>query len=288
MDTTPLAPSYQVITDRILALLEQGMVPWQQPWDSATGVPRNLFSQRPYRGINVWLLTAMGYASPFWATFHQVKTTGGTVRKGERGVPVVFWKVYDREDPDTGDHDTRFVLRYYTVFNAAQLDGVPVPEIPVTPHGFSPIERCAKLVGNMPHQPAIFHGHQQAFYRPAADTLHMPMLQCFQSPEAYYATLLHELTHSTGHQSRLNRTTLTDLCVFGSPAYSKEELVAEMGAAYLCGVCGIENATIDNSAAYIQSWMQVLRHDQTMLVHAAAQAQKAADYIQHMQPVVGA
>ena len=98
MDTTQIATSYRVITDRILALLEQGTVPWRQPWDSATGMPRNLFSQRPYRGINVWLLTAMGYASPFWATFHQVKAVGGSVRKGARGVPVVFWKVYLRRD----------------------------------------------------------------------------------------------------------------------------------------------------------------------------------------------
>src|SRR6266581_8264634 len=113
--TQQIDKPYQIITDRILTLLEQGTVPWHKPWDSATGLPRNLFSQRPYRGINVWVLTAMGYASPFWATFNQVKTAGGSVRKGERGVPVVFWKVYDHEDPDTGDQEKRFVLRQYTV-----------------------------------------------------------------------------------------------------------------------------------------------------------------------------
>src|SRR5262249_32022 len=208
MTTAQIDTPYQVITDRILALLEQGTVPWQQPWDSITGLPRNLFSQRPYNGINVWLLTAMRAPSPFWATFNQVNTAGGTVRKGERGVPVVFWKIYDTEDPDTGDHDKRFVLRYYTVFNTAQLDGVTVPAIPVTPSRFPPIEQCATLVGAMPHRPEIFHGHQQAFYRPAADTLHMPAPMMFHSPEAYYATLFHELTHSTGHPSRLHRTTL--------------------------------------------------------------------------------
>jgi antirestriction protein ArdC len=134
MTTTHMTTAYQLITDRILALLEQGTVPWRQPWNSAMGVPRNLFSQRPYRGINVWLLTAMGSASPFWATFHQVKAAGGSIRKGERGVPVVFWKVYTTADHDTGDEEKRFVLRQYTVFNAAQLDGLAVPEIPVTPH----------------------------------------------------------------------------------------------------------------------------------------------------------
>jgi antirestriction protein ArdC len=279
---------YQIITDRILTLLEQGMVPWQQPWDHTTGLPRNLFSQRPYRGVNVWLLTAMGYTSPFWATFNQVKTAGGNVRKGERGVPVVFWKVYAKEDQETGDEAQRFVLRYFTVFNAAQLDGVAVPESLVTPHRFTPIERCAQLVDTMPHRPAITHGHQGAFYTPATDTLHMPSPPCFQSPEAYYATLFHELCHSVGHPSRLNRPTLTDVCLFGSPTYAKEELVAEMGAAYLCGVCGIANATLNNSAAYLASWMQVLRDHPTMLVHAAAQAQKAADYIQNLPPDMGA
>jgi antirestriction protein ArdC len=289
MPTTQIDTPYQVITDRILALLEQGTVPWQQPWDSTMGMPRNLFSQRPYRGINIWLLTAMSYTSPFWATFHQVAAAGGTVRKGEHGVPVVFWKVYQGQpDPETGEATKHFVLRQYTVFNATQLDGVAVPEIPTTPSRCTPIERCAQMVESMPHRPAILHGHQRAFYKPATDTLHMPIPACFHRPESYCATLYHELVHASGHRSRLNRKTLTDLCLFGDPTYAKEELVAEMGAAYLCGVCGIANITIDASAAYLQSWMAVLRHDPTMLVQAAAQAQRAADYIQNLQPEVDA
>src|SRR4029450_1929436 len=146
MSTAQIETPYQVITDRILALLAQGTVPWQQPWDSVTGLPRNPFSQRAYRGINVWLLTTMGYASPFWATFPQVKAAGGSVRKGEHGVPVVFWKVSDHEDSETGAWEKRFVLRQYTVFNAVQLDGVAVPEITILAHRFTPIERCAHLV----------------------------------------------------------------------------------------------------------------------------------------------
>ena len=288
METLQRTTPYEVITTRILALLEQGTVPWHRPWDSATGLPRNLFSQRAYRGMNVWLLTAMGYASPFWATFQQVTAAGGSVRKGARGVPVVFWKVYTKEDQETGDEEKRFVLRQYTVFNAAQLDGVAIPAITVLAHRFTPIERCAHLVDAMPQRPVILHGHQRAFYTPATDTLHLPSPTCFQSPEAYYATVFHELVHSVGHRARLNRPTLTDPCLFGSPTYAKEELVAELGAAYLCGVCGIANATIDASAAYLQSWMAVLRHDPTMLVHAAAQAQRAADYIQNLQPDTGA
>ena len=263
-------------------------MPWQQPWGSALGLPRNLFSQRSYRGINVWLLTAMGLPSPFWATFHQVKAAGGTIRKGAHGVPVVFWKVYNHEDPETGEAEKRFVLRQYTVFNAGQLDGVVIPEITRLAHRFTPIERCAHLVDAMPRRPVIIHGHQRACYTPATDTLHLPSPVCFQSPEAYYATVFHELTHATGSPSRLNRSTLTDLCFFGDPTYAKEELVAEMGAAYFCGICGIANTTIANSATYLQSWMQVLRRDPTLLVQAAAQAQKAADYIQNLHPATGA
>jgi antirestriction protein ArdC len=115
----------------------------------------------------------------------------------------------------------------------------------------------------------------------------MPLPACFHSPEAYYATVFHELVHSVGHPSRLNRSALTDLCLFGDPTYAKEELVAEMGAAYLCGVCGIANATLEHSAAYLQSWMRVLRHNATLLVHAAAQAQRAADYIQNLHTATG-
>jgi len=139
-------------------------------------------------------------------------------------------------------------------------------------------------VDAMPQRPAILHGHPHACYMPATDTLHLPHPTCFHRPEAYYATVFHELVHSVGHHTRLHRPTLTDPCRFGDPTYAKEELVAECGAAYLCGVCSIANATIDNSAAYLQSWMAVLRHDPTLLVHAAAQAQRAADYIQNLHP----
>jgi len=163
-----------------------------------------------------------------------------------------------------------------------------LPEITVLAHRFTPIERCAHLVDTMPQRPTILHGYQRACYTPATDTLHLPSPACFQSPEAYYATVWHELVHSTGHRSRLNRRTLTDRCRFGDPTYAKEELVAEMGASYLCGVCGIAHATLDTSAAYLQSWMQVLRHDVTLLVQAAAQAQRAADYTQNLHPATDA
>lgn len=278
-NNSTVSKPYQVITERILALLEQGTIPWQRPWQASEGCSRNLISQKPYRGINVWILGSAGYTSPYWLTFKQAKEKGGHVRQGEKGWPIVFWKIYDRPQAEGDDTDRRFVLRYYTVFNVAQCEGVEAPVIESTPTPFTPIEVCEKLVGNMPQRPAITHGGGQAFYQPSSDIVHMPEPTTFTKREAYYSTLFHELTHSTGHPDRLKRPTLMDLCKFGDTNYSKEELVAEMGAAYLCGLCGIENATIDNSAAYIKSWMSRLRHEPKLLVQAAAQAQRAADFI---------
>jgi antirestriction protein ArdC len=278
--------SYDVITNRILALLEQGTAPWQQPWSHDQGMPRNLLSQRPYHGINVWLLGSMAYTSPFWCTFNQAKAAGGSVRKGECGSPVVFWKVYEGAENEEGETQKRFVLRYFTVFNAAQIDGIALPPVAPVTHRHSPIERCEKLVDNYPLPPSIQHGGAQAYYRPSVDVVQMPLPETFHSPEAYYSTLFHELTHSTGHKARLDRTTLKDMVRFGDTSYAKEELIAEMGATYLCGMCGISNRTINNSTAYLAGWLKALRNDSKMLVSAAAQAQKAADYIQNVAPGV--
>ena len=146
-------------------------------------------------------------------------------------------------------------------------------------HDVQPIAECERIVTEMPNPPVIEHVRQQAYYAPIQDVLNMPPRYLFESAESYYSTLFHELTHSTGHESRLNRPTLTDLCPFGSTNYSKEELVAEMGATFLCGHTGIANTTVENSAAYIGSWLSRLRDDVTLVVHAAAQAQKAVDFI---------
>ena len=271
--------AYQLITDRILTLLEQGVVPWHQPW--AGGWPRNLVSGRPYRGINVFMLGCQSYPSPWWLTFNQCKERGGSVKRGEKATPVVFWKVnaYTTQDPDNGEEETRtgFLLRYYHVFNVEQCEGVEYP-VPVH-HDIQPIAECERIVAEMPNPPVIEHVRQQAYYAPIHDVLNMPPRYLFESAESYYSTLFHELTHSTGHESRLHRPTLTDLCPFGSTNYSKEELVAEMGAAFLCGHTGIANTTVENSAAYIGSWLTRLRSDVTLVVQAASQAQKAVDFI---------
>jgi antirestriction protein ArdC len=273
---------YQVITDRVMALLEQGTVPWHKPWRGGDMLPQNLVSRKPYRGVNVFMLHAMAYESPFWLTFKQAKEMGGNVRKGEHACPVVFWKWLDADGAGeaTGKRPVP-MLRYYSVFNVAQCDGVTAPAIEGTDREHSPIETAEKIVAAMPQRPEIRHGLDRAFYSPAADSVGMPSPERFETPENYYSVLFHELTHSTGHESRLNRKGVSggERAGFGSQSYSKEELVAEMGAAFLCGRAGIVERTIDNSAAYVASWLERLKDDARLVVLAAAQAQKAADFI---------
>ncbi len=281
---------YEVITDQIIDRLERdGVVPWHQPW--STERPKNLVSKKEYRGINVFLLGAGRYSNPYWLTFKQAKQLGGHVKKGEKSTPVVFWKWLEREreNPDSGEVETVStpLLRYYRVFNVEQCEGLSVPALE-NARDFHPIEEAERVVQEMPQCPIIQHETAQAFYRPSADVVNMPPAELFTSDEEYYSTLFHELTHATGHESRLNRLATDKLAAFGSRSYSQEELVAEMGAAFLCGHCGIVERIIDNSAAYVQGWLRRLRNDKRLVVFAAAQAQKAADFILNRKGGAGA
>lgn len=284
---------YAKITGRIISALEAGVVPWQKPWNAAEGAPRNLISGKPYRGLNVWLLTHHG-GSPFWLTYRQARQIGGYVKKGAQGETVLFWKFKARrvDDEDRLDDDEKattapagyVVARAYTVFNATQCE---LPEqwaerAKVAGKGGGEVQKidaCERIVAEMPGRPEITHGGERAFYTPRLDQVTMPEPDRFKSAELYYSILFHELTHSTGHASRVGRSGVVDAVRFGSPNYSKEELVAEMGAAFLCGVAGIENRTIDTSAAYIHGWLKRLSNDPRLVVQAASQAQKAADHI---------
>src|ERR1022692_536573 len=270
----------EIITESVLKQLEQGVAPWRKPW--ATSIPRNLISKKPYRGLNVFLLATQGYGSPYWLTFNQAKQLGAHVRQGEKSTLVSFWKSseYAKENHDTGETEskTSVLLRYYRVFNVEQCEGLKAL------HGdehkpVQPLAECEAIANRMPNPPRI-EQHSQAFYRPSADIVGMPSRSCFESPEGYYSTLFHELTHSTGHKSRLNRfeENSTDH-QFGSESYSKEELIAEMGAAMLAGMAGISQATLSNSASYLQSWIKRLKSDSRLIISAASNAQKAADYI---------
>jgi len=268
---------YEVVTESIIKQLESGVAPWRKPW--RTEMPANLASKKEYRRINVFLLASLGYGSRYWLTYRQAQTLGGSVRKGEHGSKVVFWKIdeYRKEDKETGETENRksILLRYYTVFNLEQCEGIKSPE---PARVIAPLEQCENIVNSMPNPPG-FEQDSRAFYRPCTDTVGVPARTAFDSPEEFYSTLFHELTHSTGHPSRVGREGIMDHNPFGSEDYSKEELVAEMGAAMLCGVAGIQSRTLDNSASYLQSWINRLRSDSRLIVSAASQAQKAADYI---------
>lgn len=286
---------YEVINSRIMELLERGEIPWHRPWNSQLSMPKNLVSKKEYRGVNVFMLACQQYGSPWWLTFKQVQERNGHVRKGEKSTPVIFWKFIDRKDSVEADSEDSVngkipLLRYYSVFNAEQTEGVSLPADPeesVTP--FSPIEKAEQIIANMPNVPDIQYGGNKAYYRPSSDTITLPPKHTFESPEEFYNTYFHELSHATGHESRLARKSILEPSFFGSHEYSKEELVAEMGAAFLCGFSGIEQKTIENSAAYIQGWLKVLKSsDKTLLVHAAAQAQKASDYILNIIQLVEA
>jgi antirestriction protein ArdC len=271
---------YSIVTEQIIKQLESGTVPWRKPW--TTKQPCNLVSQKPYRGINTFLLSASGFPSPYWLTYAQAVKLGGHVKKDEHSHLVVFWNVGEEKlNAKTGKLSKPFLLRYYRVFNLSQTEGIqtklgiddadskPVPSI----------EACDALLYAMPNRPAI-KASDRAWYRPSTDEIGIPDKAVFNSPEEFYSTLFHELTHSTGHPSRVGREGITELNTFGSDSYSREELVAEMGSAMLCGVTGISPAVLENSAAYLRSWISVLKGDSKLLVTAASQAQKAADYIQ--------
>lgn len=266
---------YAIVTDRIVALLEGGTVPWRKPWSG--GGPKNVVSGKAYRGVNVFVLACQGYSSPSWLTYRQATQLGGSVRRGEHGSPVIFWNWIEKTDPANATRKIRFpILKYFTVFNVEQCDGIAVPAVEKA--SVNPIEAAEAIVAGMPTPPSIRHLGDQAFYRPSTDSVVVPAREAFDSAPAYYATVFHEIAHSTGHYSRLDRPAVAAPS-FGSHAYSKEELVAEMSAAFLCAEAGIDLQTIDNSAAYIASWLSALRNDRRLLVQAAAAAQKAADYV---------
>lgn len=280
---------YEIITDRIAKTLEAGTVPWHKPWKVAGQPDCNLVSGKPYRGINVWLTLAstleFSFTSPYWLTFKQCQGLGGRVKKGEKGTPIVFWNfkeiVEEAKDGNEAKVKKIPMARYYTVFNADQCEGlekhIPKPEWEGKP--FNPIAEAEKIVAGYQGKPAITEGGARACYSPSRDTVTMPPRQAFDSPAEWYSTLFHELTHSTGHASRLAREGVVENHFFGDEAYSKEELIAEMGAAFLSGMAGIENATVNNSAAYIAHWLKALKNDPKLIIQAASAAQKAADLI---------
>ena len=267
---------YQEVTDSIIKQLENGAMPWIKPWTTDSTADKNFLSQAPYKGINRLMLglssMVNGFNCPVWASFKQWQTVGATVRKGEKGTKIVFYSPVTKENKQTGDVEAYNLLKTYYVFNASQVDGVTIqaPSVPDKP--FNAIEAAElriKLTGAI-----ITHGGDSAFYAPSVDKINVPHKASFISEASYYATVFHELTHWTGHELRCNRNLKGK---FGNPLYAFEELVAEMGAAFLCQDYRIAGEL--RHAGYIESWLKVLKEDSKAIFKAAALAQKAADCI---------
>lgn len=269
---------YQLVTDKILALLAEGTVPWHKPWKGTA--PMSMSTNRPYRGINVFLLD-----DGYHGTYKKITELGGQVRKGEKSAVAVFWNFIEKRDPATGDVDRIPFLRYYRVFHSSQADWPDgMPERFSVQGGADEADRITEaeqvVAGYVKgdNGPSLSHGGSTASYNPRTDGVNMPELTAFRDVDHYYSVLFHELGHSTGHASRLDREGVTDFDRFGSHQYAAEELVAEMTAAMVAGALGIDS-TVETSAAYLSHWASALGSDPKLIVRAAGQAQKAADLI---------
>lgn len=271
---------YDQITATILRQIESGVPPWRQPWSGNSWIPTRENGDR-YRGINVPILlgaqSAAGYESGRWLTYKQAQARGGHVRKGERATTIVYASTWTAiEQNENGEEKTRAVpfLRAYSVFNVAQCEGLPADPAADKPENvrFADGEMLIARSGA-----TIEHGDFGACYVPRLDTIRLPRFESFRSGDDYYSTAFHELVHWTGHASRLNR--LHNDARFGNEHYAREELVAELGAAFICGATGMNSSPREDHAGYLDSWCKVLRSDSRAIVHAASQAQKAADYL---------
>lgn len=269
-----------MITDRIIAELEQGSIPWNKPWIGGNSGCISYSTGKPYSLLNHILL---GGQSGEYITFKQTTLAGGHVRKGEKSKMVVFWKPFETTNVETGEVEQHFFLRYYNVFHLDQVEGV-------SPRWIASVLPSSDLKQDAATD-AIIQDYKarsgitleitesdHAYYQPSTDTVVVPQLSQYQKQEEYYSTLFHELTHSTGHHSRLDR--ISDTAAFGSHEYSKEELCAELGAAFLVNHCGLEtSASFRNSAGYIQGWLKALKNDKRLIVSAAGAAEKAVNLI---------
>ncbi len=271
---------YAEVTARITAALERGTVPWRRPWH-AQGI-RNAATNRPYRGINLLLLGLVaverGYDDPRWLTYRQAAQIGGHVRRGERGEGIVFWRWLGRDGDDPERTRRVPLLRTFTVFNVAQCEDLSLAD--ANPGvALDPIERAEEVITGYAGGPPILHDADRAYYIPSRDEAHLPPRDAFTSADGYYATVFHELSHSTGHTARLDRADFHTAAPFGSESYSREELVAEFSAAFLAYEAGIDPSRLEQSAAYVASWLRALNDDRRLVVVAAGQGQRAADHI---------
>lgn len=271
---------YQEVTDRIIKQLENGVVPWHKPWSGVASGAYNRVSKKPYSLLNQMLLEH----DSEYASFKQWKNLGGHVRKGEKSEIVVFWKIFNVKEMKDGKEVEKSIpmLRYYNVFHISQVDGVEPLEREIVEH--DPIESAEKIKNDYIEREGIEIREllsNDAFYSPLGDYINIPKKEQFEDINEFYATLFHEATHSTGSENRLNRFSKNEkLAKFGSEDYSKEELIAEIGSSMLMNQAGIESdKTFNNSAAYIKSWLGVLKNDNKFIVSASGKAEKAVKFI---------
>jgi antirestriction protein ArdC len=291
--SSPRADVYQRVTAKIIADLELGVRPWLKPWNAehaAGRITRPLRANgQPYKGVNVLMLwgdaVLKGFACPIWMTYRQATELQGQVRKGEHGSLVVYAdRVLRTETADNGEDVEREIpfLKGYTVFNCEQIDGLPQHYYakPEPPGPLSErITNAEQFAANTAAE--IRHGGTMAYYALHADRVQMPPFECFHDAEGYYGTLLHELTHWTRHPTRLNREFGRKR--WGDAGYAAEELVAELGAAFLCADLGIAAEPREDHASYVKHWLQVLKDDKRAIFTAASYAQKASDFLRGLQ-----
>ncbi|MFD0766111.1 ArdC family protein [Mucilaginibacter lutimaris] len=288
---------YQEVTDAVIEQMEKGNLVWRCGWRDSS-LPSNVTTGIAYRGWNVFWLNfntmIKDYETPQYLTFKQALNLGGNIRKGEKGVKIIYWAAIELkqqnhesqlvDNKDETSNRQRMVPKVYTVFNIAQVEGIDFRE-PIVNHStiVEKVTACEELIDNMPDRPVLETDGICPVYFPVRDTVSVPGITSFVSAEEYYAALFHELAHSTGHATRLGRKEITEAAAYGSEPYSREELTAELTAAFLCALTGIGQQTIENSAAYLQGWLGALKNDKTLLIKAAGQAQKAADYIRNIR-----
>ena len=275
---------YEIVTDRIIEQLEQGVIPWEKPWGGVIDGAYNRISKKPYSLLNQMLLQHSGE----YATFKQWSELGGHIRKGEKSEIVVFWKLQPYEDENAdGEKIIKQIplLRYYNVFHVSQVDGIEPKKLDL--NEFEPIEEAEKIKTEYmarEHLKILEKLTDKAFYSPAFDYIQVPCKEQYQNVEEFYSTLFHEMVHSTGYKTRLDREDVKDCMYFGSENYSKEELTAELGSAFLVNLLGIETKnSFRNSSAYIQGWLGRLRGDKKFIVSASSKAEKAVKYIMNEQ-----
>ena len=267
---------YEIITNRIIDELEQGIIPWRKPW-IASGQAISHVTGKPYSLLNQMLL---GHGGEY-VTFKQVQDEGGRVKKGAKAQMVVFWKWIEQEDEETKEKKKIPYLRYFNVFHIDQCEGIKAKHAEPLPQAVEPNAAAEAIIADYLKRSGVKLIHEEgnrAFYRPSSDSVTLPLIDQFRNTAEYYGTAFHELTHSTGHESRLNR--LHTVAAFGSEDYSKEELIAEIGAAALVNHAGLETAdSFKNNTAYIQNWLQALRNDKRFIVSVAGKAEKAVNLI---------